>query len=356
MDIRGQGNPARTGLDGLVLGVGPDGRCDDFRLGGATVMRDAASGEWRMWYYCRDREFRGPSTLGTGRIALAVSQDGIGWRRYGGDGALSSVFSPSREKGAFDNLHLGISDMTTGPEGYEMWYFGGSEALRHSVKFGLGAGLGMLPGLATSRDGLTWQRRPGSAPGGALVRLPEARLYRSWPNVFRHEGVLYMQLTEASSDLGQYDTSVWRMRDDGQWEGCGLLQWSDATPGYDEAGMVTRQVLPNPLGEGGRLLMVYTAVNASRGRHVAAAHSDDGIHWQRLYREPIFAKGAEGAWDSLGVAANRLVEAEGRLYLYYYGFQTLGDMDGMRGIGLATAPTGDLRDLRRVAPSPLLSD
>jgi hypothetical protein len=46
------------------------------------------------------------------------------------------------------------------------------------------------------------------------------------------------------------------------------------------------------------------------------------------------------------VAANRLVAVGGQLYFYYYGFQTLGS-DGLRGIGLATAPLGDLRELTR---------
>ena len=35
------------------------------------------------------------------------------------------------------------------------------------------------------------------------------------------------------------------------------------------------------------------------------------------------------------------------LVFYYYGFQTLGDEDGMRGIGLACGPVGDLRRLQR---------
>jgi hypothetical protein len=38
---------------GNVLGVGPPGRCDDFRLGGPVVRWDETLKLWRMWYYCR---------------------------------------------------------------------------------------------------------------------------------------------------------------------------------------------------------------------------------------------------------------------------------------------------------------
>lgn len=336
-------------LPGLVLGIGPDGRCDDFRLGGATVVFDETTGIWRMWYYCRDRVFAGPSTLGTGRIAMAVSNDGMRWQRHDGPCELGSVFEPSAGREAFDSLHVGISDITYGPDGLEMWYFAGSHHMRHSARLGDVAGLGMLPGLATSGDGLNWTRQPGKGLAGALLALPEERLYRSWPNAFRHGGALYMHTTEAHSDLSQFATTVWRQAPHGVWEGLGELQWTDDSPGYDEAGMVTRQVLPNPLPEGGPLLMIYTGVDHMHRRSIAAAHSQDGQRWERLYREPIFRTGGDGAWDRLGVAANRLVHAHGQLYLYYYGFQTLGDDAGMRGIGLAVGPDSDLRALRRVS-------
>jgi hypothetical protein len=71
------------------------------------------------------------------------------------------------------------------------------------------------------------------------------------------------------------------------------------------------------------------------------------MQWHQLYDEPIFHTGSSGAWDDLGVAANRLVVAGDSLYFYYYGFQTLADDDGMRGIGLATCRVGDLRRLER---------
>ena len=43
--------------NGLSLGPGPAPRCDDFRLGGPVVRRDAAASCWRLWYYCRASGF-----------------------------------------------------------------------------------------------------------------------------------------------------------------------------------------------------------------------------------------------------------------------------------------------------------
>ncbi|WP_439534794.1 hypothetical protein, partial [Polymorphobacter sp.] len=80
---------------------------------------------------------------------------------------------------------------------------------------------------------------------------------------------------------------------------------------------------------------------------IAAADSDDGLVWHHLGDGPFFTVGARGAWDDFGVAANRLVAVGDRLYLYYYGFQTLGS-EGLRGIGLATGPVDDLGGLVRV--------
>ena len=101
-------------MDGLVLPLGPAGRCDDFRVGGAVVDHDALSGLWRMWYYCRDKSFYGPPTLGSGRVALATSADGVYWQRIDGPEALGAVFAPSPETMDFDSLHVGLTDVSRG--------------------------------------------------------------------------------------------------------------------------------------------------------------------------------------------------------------------------------------------------
>jgi hypothetical protein len=204
----------------------------------------------------------------------------------------------------------------------------------------------MRPGLARSADGMNWSRIRGAASGGALVDYREDQLYAAWPNVFWDGRRYVMQLTVPSLDISDYETEV-HVSDDGvDWKPLGPIRWAAGRWDWNRSGMVTRQVLLNPLARGRRWLMVYTGLDAHHQRSIAAADSNDGLVWHHVGTGPFFSTGAEGAWDDCGVAANRLVVLHQRLHLYYYGFQSLGDK-GLRGIGLATGPVDDLWALRR---------
>jgi hypothetical protein len=334
---------------GLVFSPGPEGGCDDFRVGGATVDHDAISGIWRMWYYCRDKSFKGPPMFGSGRIALATSHDGVHWERVEGGEALGSVFAPSDQVEDFDSLHIGLTDVTRDAGSWLMWYFGGNNETRScaSPKIGTVAGLGLRCGVARSTDGVHWERIRGHDVSGALFDYADDKLYAGWPNTFWDGGQYILQYTAPEIDISHYSTFVMTSVDAINWKPAGELQWAEELRDYEKEGIVTRQVVANPLPGGRRFLMIYTALDANHQRAIAAADSDDGLRWHQLYDGPIFRPGDVGAWDCLGVAANRLVVASNRIYFYYYGFQTLANDDGFRGIGLATCAIGDLRRLKR---------
>lgn len=340
-------SPSRAGL---VLSPGAAGRCDEFRVGGAVVDHDAVSGLWRMWYYCRDHEMAGPPPLGSGRVALALSDDGVHWRRVEGKAGRGAVFGPSGVAGDFDALHVGLTDVTRGAGEWLMWVFAGGDEDRTSTNPGIGTmrGIGMRPGLARSRDGVTWERVRGRATGGALVDYRDDQLYAAWPNVFWDGRRFVMQLTVPSLDIADYETEV-HVSDNGvDWQALGPIRWAEGRWDWNRGGMVTRQVLQNPIAKGRRWLMVYTGLDAQHRRSICAADSDDGLVWHHVGEGPFFTTGPKGSWDDFGVAATRLVAVGARLHLYYYGFQTLGDV-GLRGIGLATGT--DLWTLQRVEAS-----
>lgn len=343
-------NPVASPLLGRILAPGPAGRCDDFRVGGAVVDHDAVSGLWRMWYYCRDTEMAGPPALGSGRIALATSRNGILWDRVDGAEAKGAVLAPSLVADDFDSLHVGLTDVGRGAGGWLMWYFGGNSDLRTSTKpvVGSQAGLGMRPGLARSADGVHWQRVRGKTPSGALVEFADDQLYASWPNVFWDGRRFIMQLTSPTIDMACFGTTVFAADDGLTWRLLGELAWADGPRPWDVGGLVTRQVLANPVAGGRRWLMIYTGLDAAHARSIAVADSDDGLSWHHIGDGAVFGVGSPGSWDEFGVAANRLLAASGRLYLYYYGFQSLGS-EGLRGIGLATAPIDDPWAFRRYA-------
>lgn len=338
-------------MDGYLLGPGVAGRCDDYRVCGAIVDHDPISGLWRMWYYCRDRAFDpvAPPTLGSGRIAMATSTDGMAWSRLDGEAGRGAVMGPSGDPTTFDSVHVGLADITRGAGEWLMWYFGGDQApVDTGSHLGLVKGLGLRPGLARSVDGRVWERVAGCASNGALIEIDAGDVYAAWPNIFNDGSRLIMQYTAPIYGLMDYFTRTAVSYDGRTWEKLGVMTWADGDRPWDCTGMITRQVLANPLDEGPRWLMIYTGTDKNHRRSIAAAGSDDGLSWRHLHDAPIFTVGPPGAWDSLGVAAGRLVAANGRLHLYYYGFQSLADDNNPRAIGLAVSDSGALNDLVRI--------
>jgi predicted GH43/DUF377 family glycosyl hydrolase len=232
--------------------------------------------------------------------------------------------------------------------GWLMWYFGGDGAIRQT-KSRLGAvpGLGMRIGLARSSDGVNWTRLRGPLPSGAIIDYADDQVYAGWPNAIFDGRRFILQYTAPTLDLSQFQTLTATSEDGMTWQKLGPLQWSDGPRNYDVGGLVTRQVLPNPL-PGRRWLMVYTGTDAHHKRAVSAAESDDAITWTHLGDGPLLETGVTGAWDDFGVAVNRVVPVGRRLYLYYYGFQSLEATDTLRGIGLAISTSGALGDFVRV--------
>ena len=337
---------------GLVLTSGPAGRCDDYRVGGAVVHAGGDShgegGPWRMWYYCRDRAFDrdAPPTLGSGRVALATSKDGIRWERVTGPATAGAVLDPNPDLTAFDSLHVGLTDVTRHDGAWWMWCFGGDRGVSttEAPAFVGVKGLAMRSGLARSTDGVNWTR-----VGGALFEIDPDAVYAAWPNAV-HDGAQWvLQYTAPSRDMKYARTRIATSPDGRTWTKRGDIEWVNGAPDHASTGIITRHVLANPLRGGRRWLMVYTGTDAAHRRAIGAAESDDMMTWHPAAPGPIFRIGAPGAWDDFGVAATRLVPHQGKLYLYYYGFQSLGDENKARGIGLAISADGTLADFARVA-------
>ena len=326
---------------GLVLAPGPTGRCDDYRVGGAAVDRDSVSGAWRMWYYCRDAAYAraAPPTLGSGRVAYATSYDGIVWKRVDGSEELGAILAPASDPTRFDCGHVGLTDVTRDGEGWRMWTFGGDFRRVAIASLGEVPGLAMRCGVAISDNGVVWQREPGPTPSGALFEIGADELYAGWPNAVVLADRTLLHYSAPTLDFAAFQTRVISLAPDGDVERLGDLAWLDEARAYDIAGIVTRHVIADPRRGRTGWLMAYTALDAAHGRSIALAESTDAIAWSRI--GVVLKPGAAGSWDDCGVAANRLVVAGERLFLYYYGFRSLTSPDSPRGIGLAIA---DLRD------------
>jgi hypothetical protein len=340
-------------LTGLVLGPGPAGRCDDAKVGIGVPLWDATARRWILWYYCRGQDAPAelPPTLGTHRIAVAVSADGIEWNRLTGLGRGGAILEPSPRREDFDSLHIGLTDVTFADGRYFMWYFGGDHE-HLATPVGRTAGLRMRPGLAISTDGMVWSKVRGPGPGGAAVDTRDG-LYSAWHNGLHADGKLYMYTSVAKTDLSRWDTWIYTSTDHGRtWNVGEPLRWLDQSPGYDGAGELTRSIISNPLDTGHRWLMVYTALDGSAARFQRRSHavavSDDARSWRRLYDKPIFEIGDESAWDGGGVAAPHLHRVGETWRLYYYGFpRPEHDRRLPKGVGLAVSTAPDLRHFTR---------
>lgn len=306
-----------------------------------------------MFYYCRDAAYSrpAPATLGSGRIAMASSADGIRWHRIAGSGPSGAVLDAD-EHGGFDSGHVGLTDVTVGPDGLTMWTFGGerdvvvASGLPH---LGDVPGLAMRCGRAISSDGVTWRRVAGSGPRGALFDMLTDELYAAWPNALpEQDGGTLLHYTAPDRDMRAFRTRIVRIAPDGAVERLGALAWLDGPAAHDAGGIVTRHAIPDPFGRA-RWLMAYTALDADHRRTIALARSDDGLRWWHE-GAPVLRAGEPGHWDDCGVAANRIVATPDAIHLYYYGFRSLTAPDMPRGIGLAIAPHNEPLQFGRIAP------
>jgi len=342
---------------GLVLGVSSQARCDDFRLGGAVVRWDDQFSCWRMWYYCRSTGF--PDGLapafGTGKIATAVSQDGVRWERVDGPLEGGAVMEPSTDPDAFDSTHVATGDVIWRDGRWLMVYFGGSHEVPQGTKdLYACAGYLLRLGLAESEDGVHWTRIAGNQAGGAIVDVEVGQVYAAFPGFVPLDDSLMVHYTTVDG-LGRFHSSH-AIR-----SSSGLERWT-SVPGFEftadpllheSAGIVTRDILPNPTDAPGKWLMVYTARDGrpetGERRSICAALSDDLVHWRHLSRLPFFTVGRQGAWDSAGVATARLVVTPEDMRLYYYGWSN-ASYEGHpgRGIGCAISPARQLDAFRRV--------
>ena len=340
---------------GMVLSPGPEGRCDDARVGGPVVRWDASQQQWRMWYYCRSSRFPGDMApeFGSGSIATAESTDGFRWQRVDGPLAEGAVFTPSENPGAFDTGHVATGDVVRDGDGWLMAYFAGNSEVPQGAKpMHTGKGYLLRIGVARSDDGMRWRRLPGPETGGAVIDVPAGDVYAAFPGVYR-DGDRYLLYYTTVDKQARY----WRQRiavssDGDSWASLGDMKWLDEPELFEGGGTITRDVMRNPFAEDPPWLMVYTAKDgrseSGARRSIGVAVSEDAITWRRLFRQPVFWVGREGAWDHGGVAVPRLVVTDEDVRLYYYGWsdQTYAG-PAQRGIGCAVASLDEPWRFRR---------
>jgi hypothetical protein len=101
-----------------LFGPGDEGDnwWDDKCVFHPVVVKDPSSSTWRMYYYGRNGDAWAsgvtPALLSTGRIGLALSEDGVHWNRHRGPLPQGAILDPDEEDPtSFDSVHVGCSDV-----------------------------------------------------------------------------------------------------------------------------------------------------------------------------------------------------------------------------------------------------
>jgi hypothetical protein len=243
---------------GLVLAPGPVGWFDSAHASSPQVLREGD--RWRMWYYGRDVDFDPEITGPHARTGLAESADGIHWERVRGPLALGAVLAPHPNPDRFDSGQVGVTDVQKFDGLYWMWYLAGDVAYRDwggkprkSIPY--------QTGCAVSRDGVHWLRanpegHPALAigPAGAFDyhSATQARVVRLANGEWR---MYYHGLHPANGGRIALATSADGLR----WEKRGQIL-SIGEPGdFDERGVTCRSVFQH---DGGWAMIYEASNNA----------------------------------------------------------------------------------------------
>lgn len=346
-------------IDGLIMGAGPEGRFDDAKVGGPIVVWREDEQMFWMYYYGRHKGFPKDvaPAFGTGSIGLAKSKDGKSWERFEGPLEGGAIFTPNTEDpNAFDTQHLGLGNVFYHDGEWLMCYFAGDSTKPMEID---GAavhpgyqykGYRCRSGVARSKDGINWTRVDCGAYGGAATQGRDT-IYSAFPTMYHDGDKFVMIYTALTSKMFYWETRVATSKDLSRWEEQGPMKWTAEPKIWEQMGMVTRQVMKNPMRRGGKWLMIYAALDGNftpSKRKVAMATSDDGEVWTHLYDDPVFIPGSINNWDGQGVAYPNLVKVGNKYHLYYYGFaHKMYPFKENRGIGLAISDKRGFPNFRR---------
>ncbi|KAH7314489.1 hypothetical protein KP509_21G004900 [Ceratopteris richardii] len=370
-------------MHGFVFGSNQESDAwDNVSVYAPVVRRYLSDNEerWMLWYSGKHRENEGESVNGSKEVTgLAISSNGVHWKR--GKGGIDNsdqsadlvgeVLGCSDNWWAFDTLITRPSDVlimsclksraTAGV--YWMYYTGGcSEEVEILKPEKLPSDLPDFeykdsniiirrtrPGLAMSHDGRSWARIECDHYSGALFDVGQEG---EWDSLFIADPHVVFFTTDDlrlyyhSYDLkaGCFSIGYARSREGMKWVKFGKLIGGGPPGSFDELGVKSPQVIPNPIGEG--FLMIYEGVAADGRTSFGLAQSKDGLsNWTRCSRGPVFTVADDpNAWDSHGIHNPCLVQMDGNEWrLYYQGI----DSNGKAGFGMAVCADGTLLKFER---------
>ncbi|NUM75140.1 discoidin domain-containing protein [candidate division KSB1 bacterium] len=278
-----------------------------------AVIYDSFEGRYKMWY--------STSRDGFTQIYYATSDNGLNWTNY----PDNPVLRPG-EVGAWDGFHVRSSAVVFTNGLYRLYYIGSGNS-------------GVQIGLATSEDGITWQKYEGNPviKRGAAGTWDSHTVYH--PKVV-FDGSKFM-MWYAGSD-GAYvkgglatstDGVVWNKYSNNPVLLPGVAGSWDEYNVWPSSGVVFKD---------GIFHLLYTGVNFANPSNspIGLAISADGITWEKSGVNPVLQSGPVGSWDHEGLGNGSLHFDGNRFRLWY----SAHDASDSWHIGYAESTTEDAQN------------
>jgi hypothetical protein len=278
---------------------GTPGEWDGDRLGTPSVLKDGDT--YKMWYM-------GGNELEGDSIGYADSPDGVNWFSPSTD-PLISVGSQNE----WDGFGVTAPFVMKTSIGFQMWYVGRSALDKKAI------------GIATSSDGLTWQKYTGNPIldsssgsddtfGFPSILQEDSNSYKMW---YSEGGRIWLATSSDSFTWTKYGSDpVLSSGPNGSW---------------DEARVYAPLVITSQNG----YEMWYTAESWTSGPRIGYANSTDGINWTKSTSNPILV-GDATTWDEDGIAYPSVILDGTTAYQMWY----MGKNSNQYAYGYATSNNG----------------
>ncbi len=279
----------------------------------SKVLHDPADDRYKCWYLAAINGRAWPASRAN---CLAISRDGIAWEKpdHGfvrlPDGTPTNVINVPHETGA--RLLMPYLDVPGAEERYVATLYQSTGRTAQTYDPPELDQRGRTSGIhrATSPDGIHWtvSERPVVWAGDRNATAYDP-VGRRW--------LLTTRRPSAQGVMRQRDLALWTSTDFRTWQ---AEAWLLRTDEHDRPNTEFYGMLPVRYGAGfiGFLEVYHRAVERL---DTQLCWSRDGVHWQRVgHRDPVLARGGEGAWDSHWVyVTNNDPEPVGDRLRFWYG-------------------------------------
>ncbi|APZ92411.1 hypothetical protein [Fuerstiella marisgermanici] len=351
-----------------VVARGPEGSCDSWAVQFyGSVIRDSASGKFRMWYVAVSKAERQNKKLPRSmpwRVAYAESDDGVHWDKPN----LGLV-----ESGGNTNNNLVKLDPSVGVLNLKVLFDPDDPDPNRRYKMGAHV---WTPKSSTRRngtlapyvsaDGLTWKLAVDADPVDAELLEADTVIpplhFEPVGGLYKWDGLFYLSGQNAIMAARPYHGRVSRTfvsSDFAKWSHTSAIQFVRTPqhqllgPGKSRMGEQTHEGIS--VWNRGNVLVGISGMWHGTPEwkdltiDLGFVVSNNGVHFREPAHEHIFLKrGDDGEWDQGGLLQGQGFENVGHQTYVYYGAwdpRVWESSPPRGGVGIATLPRDRFADL-----------